>query len=233
MGKSVSDLSAEIGSRYVAELRRREHPLASDDTAQAERRRSAAQVVQDVLDSLNGTATAPPDASDVRATIARFLNSGTGVSSALEANQILFDCALPLLVNSLDQDSVDIATALHHRLSRDLRVAMDEARSAGMLQPTTIQVLDHSRLPAGFTKREMQVLSELASGADRDEICARIHISKKTLQNHISNISDKLQGRGRRGIIESARALQALVAVPAVVVSAALSDGLAALHDFL
>ena len=232
MGKPSDDLSAEVGNRYVSALRLREHPLASDEATCDERRSSAAKVVKDVVAALNGSPAPGPDPDEVRATIARFLNSGMGVRTALEANQVLFSCALPVLVEHLDTDPIEIATELNHRLARDVSVAMGEAGTTGMLQPTTIQALDRRRLPVGFTKREMQVLAELVSGADRDEICARMHISKKTLQNHISHISDKLQGRGRRGIIEGARALHAIIAVPAVVVSVALGDGITALRDF-
>jgi DNA-binding CsgD family transcriptional regulator len=212
-------------------LVRLKHPLAESDGARAERHQSAVLVVQDVVAELNGLPVCASDPGDIRAAIVRFLNSGAGTAAALEANQILFDCALPILVKQLEFDPVAVATSLHRRLGRDVESAMNEARASGMLRPTTIQALDRSRLPSGFTKRELQIIAALATGASRSEISSRLFISPKTLQNHISRISDKIDGRGERGILARARAAGALLAIPAMFISVALGDGITALQD--
>jgi DNA-binding NarL/FixJ family response regulator len=44
-----------------------------------------------------------------------------------------------------------------------------------------------------LTEREMQVLKLIANGQDNAQIAAELHISPKTVKNHISNILMKLQ----------------------------------------
>ena len=50
---------------------------------------------------------------------------------------------------------------------------------------------------AVLTDREMQVLRLLANGFDNAQIAAELHISPKTVKNHISNILMKLQIENR------------------------------------
>jgi DNA-binding NarL/FixJ family response regulator len=50
---------------------------------------------------------------------------------------------------------------------------------------------------AGLTDREMQVLRLIANGQDNAQIAAELHISPKTVKNHISNILMKLQIENR------------------------------------
>ena len=52
-----------------------------------------------------------------------------------------------------------------------------------------------------LTRRELQVLKALASGADTAEIAGNLGISTKTLRNHVSNIYHKL------GIYDRAQAV--------------------------
>ena len=53
------------------------------------------------------------------------------------------------------------------------------------------------KLFAQFTPRELEVLRLLASGEDNARIAAQLHISPKTVKNHISNILMKLQIENR------------------------------------
>jgi DNA-binding NarL/FixJ family response regulator len=48
-----------------------------------------------------------------------------------------------------------------------------------------------------LTDREMQVLKLIAGGQDNAQIAAELHISPKTVKNHISNILMKLQIENR------------------------------------
>ncbi len=51
--------------------------------------------------------------------------------------------------------------------------------------------------PAQLSDREMQVLRLIAAGQDNAQIAAELHISPKTVKNHISNILMKLQFENR------------------------------------
>jgi DNA-binding NarL/FixJ family response regulator len=56
-----------------------------------------------------------------------------------------------------------------------------------------------------LTDREREVLTLIAQGANNSEIAARLHISSKTVSNHISNIFNKLQVVDRAQAIIKAR----------------------------
>ena len=51
--------------------------------------------------------------------------------------------------------------------------------------------------PPQLSDREMQVLRLIANGKDNAQIAAELHISPKTVKNHISNILMKLQIENR------------------------------------
>jgi two-component system NarL family response regulator len=57
----------------------------------------------------------------------------------------------------------------------------------------------------GLTSREIEVLSELASGITNQEIATRLYISENTVKNHIHNILEKMKLSNRREAIEYAR----------------------------
>ena len=67
---------------------------------------------------------------------------------------------------------------------------LQQLRAAGSSPP------EESSL-AGLTDREMQVLRLIANGEDNAQIAAELHISPKTVKNHISNILMKLQIENR------------------------------------
>ncbi|MFY9614903.1 MAG: response regulator transcription factor [Candidatus Dormiibacterota bacterium] len=49
----------------------------------------------------------------------------------------------------------------------------------------------------GLTRRELQVLRSMTAGRSNREIAADLNIHEKTVRNHLSNIYDKLDVRGR------------------------------------
>jgi DNA-binding NarL/FixJ family response regulator len=56
-----------------------------------------------------------------------------------------------------------------------------------------------------LTDREREVLNLIAQGSTNQQIADRLHISGKTVSNHISNIFNKLQVADRAGAIIKAR----------------------------
>ncbi len=56
-----------------------------------------------------------------------------------------------------------------------------------------------------LTAREHQVLDAIARGLDNAEIAAALHLSDKTIRNHVSNLFSKLQVTSRNRAIVLAR----------------------------
>lgn len=56
-----------------------------------------------------------------------------------------------------------------------------------------------------LSEREREVLSLIASGLSNNEIAARLHISSKTVRNHVTNIFGKLEVSERSEAIARAR----------------------------
>ena len=59
---------------------------------------------------------------------------------------------------------------------------------------------------AGLTRREQQVLDELATGATNHTIADALHLSERTVAHHVSAILGKLGAINRMSAIEAARA---------------------------
>jgi two-component system, NarL family, response regulator LiaR len=72
-----------------------------------------------------------------------------------------------------------IAPQIAEKVLRELRAARPAARDA-------------ERLRTELTERELEVLRLIANGRDNSQIAAELHISAKTVKNHISNILMKL-----------------------------------------
>ena len=56
---------------------------------------------------------------------------------------------------------------------------------------------DAESIQTELSDRELQVLKLIANGKDNASIAAELHISPKTVKNHISNILMKLQIENR------------------------------------
>ena len=59
--------------------------------------------------------------------------------------------------------------------------------------------------PAGLTRREQEVLEQLATGATNPAIAAALHLSERTVVHHVSAILHKLGAATRLAAIEQAR----------------------------
>jgi DNA-binding NarL/FixJ family response regulator len=51
--------------------------------------------------------------------------------------------------------------------------------------------INESKTPASLSDREMQIIELVAAGLTNDKIAEKLEISKRTVDNHISNILDK------------------------------------------
>ena len=68
------------------------------------------------------------------------------------------------------------------------------------------KVDDRKVIPfSDLTDREREVLDMIASGENNQEIAGKLHISPKTVSNHISSIFNKLQVSDRAQAIVKAR----------------------------
>jgi len=69
-------------------------------------------------------------------------------------------------------------------------------------------VAPQNEVPSPFpdlTEREREVLELIAAGENNQEIAQHLHISAKTVSNHISNVFNKLQVADRAQAIVKAR----------------------------
>jgi DNA-binding NarL/FixJ family response regulator len=65
------------------------------------------------------------------------------------------------------------------------------------LRATSASPRDEAAIRSELSDREIQVLKLIANGKDNAQIAADLHISPKTVKNHISNILMKLQIENR------------------------------------
>ncbi len=62
----------------------------------------------------------------------------------------------------------------------------------------------------GLSKREYEVLLEMASGYSNKEIAAHLFVSESTIKTHVSNVFLKLDAKRRTQAIQKAKELQIL-----------------------
>lgn len=73
----------------------------------------------------------------------------------------------------------------------ETRKLIEHARLARLEQPSP-----HAGL-ARLSRRELEVLRAVATGASNAEVAQRLHISEKTVKTHVSHLLDKLEARDR------------------------------------
>jgi DNA-binding NarL/FixJ family response regulator len=59
--------------------------------------------------------------------------------------------------------------------------------------------------PAGLTRRQQEVLDQLATGATNAAIAAAMHLSERTVDHHVAAILGKLGVASRMAAVEQAR----------------------------
>jgi len=58
-----------------------------------------------------------------------------------------------------------------------------------------------SQSPVSLSERELQIIDLVATGLTNQEIAQKLEISKRTVDNHISNILDKTKTENRVALV--------------------------------
>ena len=72
------------------------------------------------------------------------------------------------------------------------------------------EVDQHQINALGLSKREYEVLIEMASGYSNKEIADRLFVSESTIKTHVSNVLVKLDAKRRTQAVQKAKELQIL-----------------------
>jgi len=76
-------------------------------------------------------------------------------------------------------------------------------------QKETSTVIDQQKIEElGLSKREYEVLCEIASGLSNKEIAQKLFVSESTIKTHVSNILVKLDAKRRTQAIQIAKELR-------------------------
>lgn len=74
-----------------------------------------------------------------------------------------------------------------------------------------IQEIDYNKIKEiGLSKREYEVLCEIATGLSNKEIAEKLFVSESTIKTHVSNVLLKLDAKRRTQAIQIAKKLQIL-----------------------
>ena len=75
----------------------------------------------------------------------------------------------------------------------------------------TESVVDHKKIETlGISKREYEILCEVANGLSNREIAEKLFISESTVKTHVSNLLLKLDVKRRTQAIQKAKEMQIL-----------------------
>ncbi|SHJ67043.1 response regulator transcription factor [Aquimarina spongiae] len=79
-------------------------------------------------------------------------------------------------------------------------------------QKETSTVIDQQKIEElGLSKREYEVLCEIASGLSNKEIAQKLFVSESTIKTHVSNILVKLDAKRRTQAIQIAKELRIII----------------------
>lgn len=114
------------------------------------------------------------------------------------------------LLDSDDELDLREARAMFEQLGASVLVtrAEDKLRSLGAPVPRGARASTRANL-GGLTDREAEVLALLDEGLRNADIAARLHLSEKTVGNHVSSILAKLGATSRLEAVRRARDLAA------------------------
>lgn len=74
---------------------------------------------------------------------------------------------------------------------------------------TPVTEIDHKKIKAlGLSKREYEVLCEIASGLSNKEIAEKLFVSESTIKTHVSKVFLKLDAKRRTQAIQIAKELR-------------------------
>lgn len=77
------------------------------------------------------------------------------------------------------------------------------------------QKINHKKIKElGLSKREYEVLCEIAAGLSNKEIADKLFVSESTIKTHVSNILLKLEAKRRTQAIQIAQELEIIQIVP-------------------
>ncbi len=75
-----------------------------------------------------------------------------------------------------------------------------------------VQEIDHKKIEEiGLSKREYEVLCQIASGLSNKEIANALFVSESTIKTHVSNLLVKLDAKRRTQAIQIAKELRIIV----------------------
>ncbi|MCB0972848.1 MAG: AAA family ATPase [Acidimicrobiales bacterium] len=126
--------------------------------------------------------------------------------AAFEAMPLPYDVALAALDSGGEaaaRRAVDIldrlgADAVAAKVRRDLRA------DGGVVVPARRRAATRGN-PLGLTERQLEVLAAMSDGSTNAELAARLYISEKTVDHHVSAIIMKLAAENRRDAVRRAR----------------------------
>ncbi len=134
---------------------------------------------------------------DIEAAAAEFERVGTVYEAAVALTETGIDDCARRGLDMLDRMGAD---AVADKLRLDLR-------AAGMKGVPTRRNSTTLRNPAGLTRRQLEVLQRLDDGMTNSELAAKLYLSAKTVDHHVSAILNKLDVANRREAVRRGREL--------------------------
>lgn len=226
---SVLELDAlieRVCQAYTAELVASGSPIATEGSLVPGRNHRIAILVSDVVARFRELPAAPsaPIEPVYSAVLAAGLEAEESVLVAMRLHRVLvIETSL-----ALGTDPIEVGAVVMARIMTEASVALDAMRAVAERACQHREQLDPAAVREYMTAREATIFQLLLEGASRQQIADELHLSPRTVKNHVTGIGKKLGGRGRNALLERARELQILVVIPVFAATSALSDVIAA-----
>lgn len=222
----LDTLTERVCRAYSAELHASGNRAATDDLLVAGRDLRIGLLVADVVGCFRELPSVPPMLPEplYRTVLTARLDSHDSVQVGMHLHRAL----VTEISRALGADPIEVGAVVMARILTLVSEAFDAMRSAAERLCEHREQLDPAAMREHMTSREAAVFQLLMDGASRQHIADELHLSPRTVKNHVTGIGKKLGGRGRTALRERARELQILVAIPVLAATSTLNDVIAA-----
>ena len=217
---ALDALIERIVQAYVHVISRSPDGGLADGQLAAQRRDRVTVMVVEIV----GHFRRLPPGSNVVTTLPPPRWVGRSTPDAADAATALFRILTREVASALDEDPIDIASAAVSRLMSDVSGVFDNMAIAAACNGQYREEVDPAALREHVTPGEAAVFQLVVYGTPRKQIADELHLSPRTVRNHVTSIGKKLGGQGRTALIERARELQILVLIPVVAITTTMND---------
>jgi two-component system, NarL family, response regulator LiaR len=125
----------------------------------------------------------------------------------LELKFLIFGHALEIYIGLIALVFTVLGIWLAMKLTRRKKETIIVEKPVYISHPNGFTLNEKALMETGLSKRELEVLQQMAEGLSNEEIAGRLFVSLSTVKTHTSKLFEKLEVKRRTQAVEKAKRL--------------------------